>query len=300
MNRLLCLLAALGVLLVRAEDSFAQVRWDEASKAFFVTVPTDSTGVEMKVVPTNRAIVTVGYSVQDSTTAVHYRYVVRVDSSSPQPLAMLRVPCARNAAVQGRFGGEWNRVSRWGGGTYCVFFLGAAVGRQVAVGFNSTLLMGMEDGFVIGAAAVPVWPTTDPTPETIALKPLVDSLAGRVPQGLVRRIRVPVPKHPRAAVADAATGLSIIASELNSICSTTDWITPATCTELFSELALATSASSGTSLRASPSTATPKTASAVLPALNTFLQTLNSERNVTIQQNAYAVLATLARVTRGG
>lgn len=252
----------------------SQARWDATNNVYRITVHDDS-GLprEIRVEPANRVVPQLQLEQVDSGSHIEYRYRVTADPKSPQALGLLRIPCPASAIVEQPQGGFSRRVQNWGDQRYCTFDVGRSAGQSPAlVTFRTTLLAGTGRSVAVGSRELPSWPTSEPTEETIALRPLIDSLAGLSPNGLVLRFASPVPMYERALVAQTDSGLRILRHELTTICGTTNWI---------------------------PSDATCDALAALLPDVNAFIKELEEGRGRTIGQNAFAILHGLASVRRG-
>ncbi len=278
----------------------AQIRWDAGQQRYFVTAHDDAgQPVEMMVEPGNLVTPMLRFTPIDSGTSIRYRFVVGADSGSPLPLTILRLPCPSEANVSALSGGDSRRLQRWGEVRYCKFFVYRGPGRSRQVAFSSPWLAGPGWALAVGGATSPTWPTTDPNSETGELSPLVDSLQGDTPTGLLKRFRAPVPMYERVTVAQATTGLPILAEALSTICTETDWIQPGpTCDALTAQIAAASTALGTTAAqRAAPPQAAKNE---VRQALTALIQSLSAGRGTTINENAFSILNLLARTVRSG
>jgi hypothetical protein len=290
---------------VMVEDSLADslhpdspVRWDPTAKVYWVAVRIEDGSIrQMRVEPANRAVATLRLEQVDRGDAVDYQYRVGADSSSPETVSQIAVPCPPDGGITARTGGDWQSMSEWRGTLHCEYTVYAARGQgQVDVALRSTLLAGVGEAIVVGAGGAPLWPTEDPTEETIALGPLVDSLSGAPPNGLVGRMPAPVPKYERRVVAQTDSGLQILAHELRRICEGTRWIAdPATCRQLEQRLPLRLAA-----LRegGAPSAPSDEARAEIRRQLDEFMRVLEASRDVTVDQNAFTILKVIAGVVR--
>ena len=300
MSRFLWSSAVAVLWLGSASPLAAQYRWDEVNKTYWVSVRDDS-GIlrEMRVEPANRVIPVLQLVQIDTGGRVEFRYRVGADSSSPQGLALVRIPCALTSGTVDHAGGDWRNLATWGSQRFCSYSVPLARGAPPRlVRFSSPQLAGLGSGVAEGSRSPPEWPTSDPDEQSELLGPLVDSLSGDSPNGLVKRFAMPVPKYDRMIVAQTDSGLRIIASELARICAETDWIpTDATCDALSALLPTTTAA-----IRAAPAPSaaahTPAELQAIRQALNRFMQALVAGRDTTIHQNAFTILHVLARVVQ--
>lgn len=286
---------------ITATPAATQVRWDPASSVWFVTVHDDSgTAREMLVEPANRVKPrSILYQI-DSGTNVVYRYDMGAESDSPQALGTVSVPCDPYSAILGRTSSGFSATMAWGNPprTHCMFDIERGAGDSLRiVRVTSTLLGGLGQGIAVGNANAPTWPTGDPTEETNALTPLVDSLNGQPPNGLTARFPIGVPTHQRTVVAQTQPGLTIVRQELTAICAGTEWIPDASiCAQL--QALLPTGVAAMRQGRTGPASLTPAEEAQIRQRLNQFIQALVAGRNTTIHQNAFTILHVLARAVR--
>jgi hypothetical protein len=290
---------AIGIVLLPAAAQ-SQVRWDETARVYYVTV-SDWNGrpQQMRLDPPNKVLVGVELVQVDSGASVLYRYRVRALPTSPQGLARVRIACS--AVAHDLVGGDWNSIRQLNGQTYCGFEVNAGIGQPGdVVRFSAPQLAGTTEGAILarGGISIPGWPAEAGDPRNDQIKPIVDSLLGKTPNGLAARVTSPAPKYDRAIVAETASGLEILATELHTICSTTDWIpSPATCGSLAAKLPTV-----ATARRAEPGSQraalTASERNAIRQQLNAFIAELVAGRGTTVQQNAFTVLHVLARAVR--
>jgi hypothetical protein len=274
------------------------VRWDPTAKVYWVSVRIEDGSVrQMRVEPANRAVATLRLEQVDRGDAVDYRYRVGADSSSPKTVSQIAVPCPPDGGITSRTGGDLQSMSEWRGTLHCEYTVYAARGQgHVDVALRSTLLAGVGEAIVVGASDAPLWPTEDPTEETIALGPLVDSLNGAPPNGLVGGMPAPVPKHERRVVAQTDSGLQILADELRRICEGTRWIAdPASCRQLEQRLPTRVAARREGGALPAPND---EARAEIRRQLEEFIRVLVASRDVTIDQNAFTILHVIAGVVR--
>jgi hypothetical protein len=296
-----------ALLLAAVTPLGAQVRWDDAAQAYWITVRNEA-GVptEMKVEPTNRVVPDIKSLTHRDTATGLVTYVLRVGAhpTSPQSLALIEIPCPVALGIGDLEGGEWRTRRQWGGEEYCVFSIQRVAGDALRrISFTSFFLPGVErEAVVVGGARAPQWPTRDPNFETASVSPIVDSLRGASANGLVKRVKIMLPKYEFFAINSTHTGLPILAHELSAICTSTDWISPGpTCGELSGLLpSLPVSLRSVDPVGVEAAVLTPAERSAIRQALTAFIQALAAGRDTTIHQNAFAVLNLLARTVRAG
>lgn len=293
---ILASLLMLGATCVASATLEAQVRWDPVKRVYFVTAHDDNDRpYEMRVEPADKVIPITFLTQIDSAGRIHYRYRVTLDSASPQGMEMIRIPCATQAAAADLTGGEWSSVNDWGEQWYCEFFAPAVIGDTVRPRFSSSMLGGVATAIVVGGRPAAVWPMSDPTDETEDLKPMVDSLRGDSPNGLVKRIPMPAPKYERSAVVVTASGLQILLDELDQICAETPWIEVNTCMALRLHISPQCVVASG----AVQALCAPGTDAQVRLALKNFIDDLSAGRTAgVVHQNAFSILHLLARTVR--
>lgn len=274
----------------------AQVRWDPVQRVYFVTAhDDDGAPYEMRVEPADKVIPRTYLTQIDSAGRIHYRYRVTVDPGSPQVIVYLRIPCSTQAAATDLAGGERRSVDDWGERRYCEFYAPSGVGDTVRPRFSSPLLGGVEIALVEGGRAAAVWPMSEPNEETEALKPMVDSLQGDTPNGLVKRIPMPAPKYQRSVVVATSSGLQILLGELDQICGETPWIDAGTCVSLRAVIAPSCVVTKGSK----QVLCAPGPDAQVRLALKNFIDALAAGRtNGVVHQNAFSVLHLLARTVR--
>lgn len=290
---------AIGMLVLPTAAQ-AQVRWDETERVYYVTVH-DRNGSprQVRIDPPNKVRVGVELVQVDSGGSVLYRYRVRALPSSPQGLARVRIACSPLA--RDLVGGDWNSFQQVSGETYCGFEVNAGIGQAGdVVRFSVPRLAGTTEGAILarGGISVPGWPAEAGDPRNEHIKPIVDSLLGRSATGLAAQVTSPAPKYDRAVVAETAKGLEILATELRTICSSTDWISSeATCSMLKAKLpvlATARRAPSGSERVA----LTESERNDVRQQLTSFIAELEVGRGTTVQQNAFTILHVLATAVR--
>jgi len=278
----------------------APVRWDATAKVYWVAVRVEDGSIrQLRVEPANRALATLRLEQVDRGDVVDYQYRVGADSSSPKTVSQIAVPCPSDAGITASTGGDWRSKVEWNGTLHCEYAVYAARGQgHVDFALRSALLAGVGEAIVVGASDVPLWPTEDPTEETIALEALVDSLSGSPPNGLVGRMPAPVPMYERRVVAQMDSGLRILAHELRRICAGTRWIPdPATCTQLEQHLPRrVTALMEGGVLRAPALDGAAR--AEILRQLDEFSRLLSEQRDASVDQNAFTILRVIASAVR--
>lgn len=296
MRIILASLLIVGATSAASASLAAQVRWDPVKRVYFVTAHNDEGDAhEMRVEPADKVIPVTFLTQIDSAGRIFYRYRVTVDSTSPQPMVYVRIPCSAQAAAADLTGGERRAVSGWGGQQYCRFYAPSGIGDTVRPRFSSPMLGGVATAIVEGGRPAAVWPMSEPNSETDSLKPMVDSLQGDSPNGLVKRIPMPAPKYERSAVVVTASGLQILLAELDEVCATTPWIEAGTCAALRLHISPACLVASG----ARQAFCAPGPDAQVRLALKNFIDALAAGRtNGVVHQNAFSILQLLARTVR--
>lgn len=227
----------------------AQTRSNDPRGQYVITVHNDAGQlVRIGVARADRVRALVSTEISPAEAgAWRYRYTIRVDRHSPQALFEVYSDCPRGAAPSGlasRSGGQDSESSlfaHWelrGDAWKCSFDVSVAIGDSGSGTFTARYLPGIGRVSLVGATDGVIWPTSDPTDETVALQPIVDSLTGFAPNGLAVQLPAPVPLYdPVILAAHPDSAYHALAGSLRDICRTTDWIpSRGTCRALGTEL----------------------------------------------------------------